>query len=262
MIQSMPVVSHSYVEAPTEDTVICRFMDFDKLRDLFASEELYLRRTDLLKGDDPWEALPSDEYIRAALGLRRYDPTDELRLIRAQAFIRQNSEGYFITCWQIFDGETQHMWERYGKGVCIFSRFDLMKAQLDPILDQIIVGLVRYQEAPTDPYNTIQFLFTKRDHFDRERELRIMLQCNDPMANPNRHLDANNVPSREQRDELNPLHKWVHPCKRRRIDLKSLVTEIRMSPWATPDETDEVNLWVKVKNFSCPVNPSHIVILP
>ena len=49
MIQSMPVVSHSYVETPPEDTVICRFMDFDKFRDLFANEELYLRRTDSLR---------------------------------------------------------------------------------------------------------------------------------------------------------------------------------------------------------------------
>jgi hypothetical protein len=262
MILSMPVVSHPHCTEPPDDTVICRFMDFQKFRDLFANEELYLQRTDLFKEDDPWEALPSDDYIRAKLGLRRYDPTDELRLINEQAFLRQNSEGYFITCWQIFEKETLHMWERYGKGVCIFSRFDLIKAQLDSMLDQIIVGLVRHQEAPTDPYNTIQFLFTKRGHFDRESELRIVLQCYDPMANPNRHLDASNVPSREPRDELNKLHEWVHPCKRRRIDLKSLVTEIRMSPWATPNETAEVNLWVKNENFSCPVTSSHIVILP
>jgi hypothetical protein len=30
---------------------------------------------------------------------------------------------------------------------------------------------VRYQETQADPYNTIQFLFTKRGHFDREKEL-------------------------------------------------------------------------------------------
>src|SRR5260370_32628213 len=256
----MPVVSHAYVEAPPEDTVICRFMDFDKFRDLFANEELYLRRVDLFKEDDPWEAVPWDDDMRRKLGLRRYDPTDELRLINQQAFLRQNSEGYFITCWQIFEAETLHMWERYGKGVCIFSRFDLMKAQLDPMLDPITVGLVRYQETQADPYNTIQFLFTKRGHFDKEKELRIMLQCYDPMGDPNRHLDANNVPSREPRDELNKLHEWVHPCKRRRIDLKLLVTEIRLSPWATPTETGEVSQWVKNKNSSAPVNPSRVGI--
>ena len=63
-----------------------------------------------------------------------------MRLINKQAFLRQNSEGYFITCWQIFDGETQHMWERYGKGVCIFSRFELINAQLDPMLIHSLSG--------------------------------------------------------------------------------------------------------------------------
>ena len=237
-------------------------MDLPKFRDLFANEELYLRRVDLFKEDDPWEALPSDEYIRAKLGLQRYDPADELRLINEQAFLRQNSEGYFINCWQIFEAETLHMWERYGTGVCILSRFDLMKAQLDPMLDPITVGFVRYQESPADPYNTIQFLFTKRGHFGREKELRIMLQCYDPMANPNRHLDANNVPSREPRDELNKLHGWVHPCKRRRIDLQSLVTEIRLSPWATAEEFEEVGWWVKNKNLVCQIKPSEIALLP
>src|ERR1035437_2864384 len=233
----MPVVPHPYVIQPPGDTVICRFMDFDKFRDLFGNDELYFRRTDLFKEDDPWEALPSDEYIRAKLGLRRYDPTDELRVIEEQAFNRQNSEGYFIMCWQLFDGETQHMWERYGKGVCVFSRFELMKAQLDAQLDPITTGIVRYQESAADPYNPIQFMFTKRGHFENEKELRILLQSYDPMTGMNRHLDINNVPSREPRDE-NPLHAWVHPCKRRRINLKPLVTEIRLSPWATPEELE------------------------
>jgi hypothetical protein len=89
-----------------------------------------------------------------------------------------------------------------------------------------------------------------------------MLQCYDPMANPNRHLDANNVPSREPRDELNKLHEWVHPCKRRRISLKYLVTEIRLSPWATPEECEEVGWWVKNKTIACPVKASEITLLP
>jgi hypothetical protein len=71
----------------------------------------------------------------------------------------------------------------------------------------------------------------------------------------------NNVPSREPRDELNKLHQWVHPCKRRRIDLKPLVTAIRLSPRATPEEFDEVRTWVKNKNFDCPINPSAIGLL-
>jgi hypothetical protein len=88
--QLKPVVTHSYVTHPPGDTVICRFMGFDKFRDLFAKEELYLRRTDQSKGDDLWEVLLSDDYIRAKLGLPRYDPADELRLINEHAFLCQN----------------------------------------------------------------------------------------------------------------------------------------------------------------------------
>ena len=83
------------------------------------------------------------------------------------------------------------------------------------------------------------------------------LQCRDPMAGMNRHYNTENFPNREPVDE-NPLHPWVHPCKRRRIDVRSLVTEIRLSPWASPAETEEVQLWVKNKNLACPVNPSAI----
>jgi hypothetical protein len=39
----MPVAPHVYVTEPPPYTVICRFIDFEKFRDLFADEELYLR---------------------------------------------------------------------------------------------------------------------------------------------------------------------------------------------------------------------------
>lgn len=253
----MPISPHYACVEPPGDTVICRFMEFWKFRDLLASEELYFTRTDLLKDDDPWEALPSDAYARRALGLRRFDVNDELRLNNDQAFNRQHSENCYINCWQLFEGETVHMWDRYGKGVAVFSRFDALKSTLIPLLDPILLGAVKYSEANNKSYNQIQFLFTKRACFDKEKELRILLQCYDPMAGMNRHYNADNFPNREPLDE-NPIHPWVHPCKRRRIDLKSLVTEIRLSPWAKTEDTEEVKLWVKNKNLSCSVNPSDI----
>src|SRR5260370_22646356 len=59
-------------------------------------------------------------------------------------------------------------------------------------------------------YNLSRFLYTKRRCFVKERELRVVLQCYDPMAGGNRHYDLNNFAHREPLDELNPLHKWVH----------------------------------------------------
>ncbi len=251
----MPVVSHPACTEPPDDTVICRFMNVNKFRDLFGNEEFYLRRTDLFKETDPQEGLPSDRYVRKARGLQQYDLHDELALNSAQAFSRQMSEGHFINCWQLFEGETLATWGRYGRGVVIFSRYELMKSAMNIQLDPIFMGIVRYGEKDMTGYNTLQFLFTKRRLFEKERELRIVLQCFDPMAGANRHYGADNFANREPLDE-NPLHDWVHACKRRRIDLKALVTEIRLSPWATPEEFEEVGWWVKNRNPSCPITHS------
>lgn len=257
MKPSMPIIPHEACSEPTPDTVICRFLNLRKFRDLLASEELYFRRADLLKSDDPNEGLPPDGYVRRARGLEKYHLFDELALNHDQASNRQFSEMRYIQCWQIFEGETLDMWARYGC-VAIFSRFDHLRSALDSMLDEIQVGLVRYDDADPHRYNVINFLFTKRECFDKERELRAVLTSCDPFGGNNRHFGLNGFPNREPLDNENPLHEWVHKCKRRRVDLKALVTEIRLSPWATKNEVDEVHAWVKAKSFTCPLGLSDL----
>jgi hypothetical protein len=247
----MPIVPHDSCIEPADETVICRFIEFWKFRDLFANEELYLRRVDLFKETDPQEGLPSDEYARKVLGLHEYDLHDELMLNSDQAFNRQHSEGYYLMCWQLFEGETMHMWNTYGHGVAVFSQFGLLKAALNSLLDPILAGVVRYKEKGMRGYNLIDFLFRKRQHFHNERELRVLLQSFDPLVGMNRHLDEDNFPHREPLDDKNRIHPWVHQCKRRRIDLRSLITEVRFSPQVTQEQREAVELWVKVKNFTC-----------
>ena len=254
----MPVVPHEACSEPDPSAVICRFIDLKKFRDLFANEELYFRRTDLFKESDPEEALPPDDYVRQMLNLRKYDIGDELKLNNDQASNRQFSEARYIQCWQIFEGETLDMWARYGGGVAIFSRFEPLRTALNTMLDEITVGLVRYGDNGPIRYNVMNFLFMKRKHHDKERELRIALTCYDPVCGNNRHIGLNGFPNREPLDDENPLHEWVHECKRRRIDLKTLVTEVRLSPWATDDEIDEVNLWIKNRAPDCPVTRSEL----
>jgi len=268
----MPIVPHYVCVEPSPETLVCRFLQFWKFRDLRANEELHFTRVDLLKGDDPWEALPSDDFVRRALGLRRFDPNDEVTLNHDQAFNRQYSESAYIIYWQLFEGETLHMWERYARprprdlkdvkkgtetGVVLITTFERLKAQIASFRDKILVGLVRYGEAETKRYNLIEFLFTKQACFEREKELRILLECHDPMAGMNRHFNADNFPNREPLDE-NPLHPWIHPYKRRPIDLKSLVTEIRVSPWAGQEEMEDAELWVNNKNLGCSVRASDL----
>src|SRR6266478_973539 len=81
----MPLQPYVDQLEPAEDAVIWRYMNMDKFRDLMANEELYFRRADLFKKDDPHEGLPPDEYVRKIRGLRRFDLQDELALNNTQA---------------------------------------------------------------------------------------------------------------------------------------------------------------------------------
>ncbi len=263
----MPIQSHPACRKPDPDSEICRFMTMDKFRDLFASEEIYLRRVDLFKETDPREGMPDDKSVRKSLGLQEGLLEDEKKLNNHQAFIRQHSEGTFINCWHLFEGETFEMWQTYaagadqkgitGSGIVIFSRVNLLREAIDAWLDPVFLGIVRYGNK--EDGNLFDILFTKHKHFDKEKELRVLIQCYDPMANTSRNFDINNFPHAEPLAE-NPMHHWVHPYKRRRIDLKKLVTEIRVSPWATKNEVEEVWWWVKNKGKLCPIESSHLAI--
>ena len=52
---------------PSRDSVLWRFMDLRKFRDLMASEEIYFRRADLFT--DKSEGLPPEDYALRVLGL-------------------------------------------------------------------------------------------------------------------------------------------------------------------------------------------------
>ena len=87
------------------------------------------------------------------------------------------------------------MWGSYGHdGVAIVSRYDLLKAALDKLIDETHIGLVTYGTAHlTDRFNALEFMTTKQAKYEHECEVRAMLMCVDPLAGGNRHFDLNNV---------------------------------------------------------------------
>jgi hypothetical protein len=159
----------------------------------------------------------------------------------------------YITCWYLYDQETLKMWEGYGQdGVAIVSRYDLLKAALDKLIDETHIGLVQYGVAHlTNRFNDLEFITTKQAKYEHEREVRAMLMCTDPLASGNRHIDLNNV-LHPRPLPMNPRHAWVPDCKRRRIVLKDLVQEVVISPWAEADNVEEIKLWTNYKGLNAP----------
>ncbi len=252
----MPVVLHDRNNDPPDNAVIWRFLKMDFFRDLMANGELYFRRTDLYKLDDPNEGLPTDTYLRRTLNLKRFALEDELELNHHQASNRLRSECYYLSCWNLDNPSSRlRMWYRYAPyGVAICSDYGRLKGILDGFLDEVHVGKVRYGEREMTGYNALQILFTKGKAYEWESEIRTALCSSDPVGGQARNYRETNFPHREPQDDLNPLHAWVHEDKRRRIVLRNLLVGIAVSPWATEETFDEVrDIWAKVQDCNMPV---------
>ena len=223
-------------------------MDLRKFRDLMASEELYFRRADLFS--DKSEGLPPEQYARRVLGLDPYDINDRVRLNDHLGFLAQNRESYYISCWHLYRQETLDMWEQYGDdGVAVCSRYGLLKSTLDGLLDEAHAGLVRYgTDHLANTFNTLEFITTKQIQYSQDREVRAWLTVINPIEGGNRHIDLNNFPHPVTL-ALNPRNSWVPECKRRRIDLSSVITVVVISPWAEQVAVEEIKLWAKSKAF-------------
>lgn len=251
----MPV--KPYGPEPPDDTVIWRFMDLRKFRDLMASEELYFRRADLFT--DRSEGLPPEEYLMSVLGLNPYDVNHRAELNNHFGSLAQSRETYFITCWHLFRQEELAMWEQYGHdGVAIISTYGRLKATLDILIDEAQLGLIRYGIGHlAGRVNGLEFITTKQAMYEPERELRAWVTVYNPLEGGNRHFDLNNI-AHALPLEINPRHSWVPEFTRRRIRLGDLITEAVISPWAEPDATEEIKLWVNCKKFPAVLRQSDL----
>ena len=253
---TMPIAPHDSQIEPADDAEIWRFHKLEYFRDLVANEELYFRRADTYNSVDPNEGLPADGYVRRTVQLQPYVLADELELNHHQASNRLHSECYFLSCWNFTDPDNRlRMWYRYApSGVAVRSEYGRLKAALAGFLDDVHIGKVRYGDEAMTGYNALQFLFTKRAEFKWENEIRAAVCSYDPVGGQARHFRDTPFPHREPQDDVNPIHSWVHVCKRRRIQLKDLVLGIAVSPWASEDTFEEVNgTWAKVRDLSLPV---------
>lgn len=141
-------------------------------------------------------------------------------------------------------------------GVAVCSRYELLKLALDGLLDETHLGLVRYgTDHLAERFNALDFITTKRPQYAPDREVRAIVVSYDPLAGGNRHIGLDNSVHPKPL-AVNLRHSWVHDCKRCRIDLRTLITGVVISPWAEPDAVEEIALWIQFKGFpSYPLRP-------
>jgi hypothetical protein len=240
------------LEPQNQDAVIWRFMNMKKFRDLIATGTLYFCRADLF--DDKSEGLPPENY-KPSPELNPFDLRDKQKLDDSVGCVAQFREAFYINCWYLFREEPSKMWNKYGEdGVAVCSRYRLLKTALDAMDDRAFLGLVRYGSEHMTGWNLFRFITTKRREYADEQEVRALLWIIDPYAGINRHFDT------ENRAHIRPLTPpptdRVLDGHRRRVDLRTLLTEIVITPWATPATLEEINRLVKSNGYAIPVQPS------
>jgi len=115
------------------------------------------------------------------------------------------------------------------------------------LLDDAHLGSVQYGTGHlTDRFNILEFITTKQEKFETDREVRAFLMAPNVVSGNNRHIDLDGFPHPFPLD-MNPRHPWVPEGKRRRINLQDLVKDVVISPWAEPEEVEEVKRWTKLK---------------
>jgi hypothetical protein len=237
------------LEPPNTDADIWRFINGTKFRDLMATSELYFCRADLF--DDQEEGLPPAGFYR---DLNPLDLRDRRQLNNSIGSQAQFREAFFINCWHLFREETNNMWKKYGEdGVAICSTYALLKASLDALSDRAYIGAVRYGPHSMLRENVITFITTKHSRYAEEREIRAFLWIPDPHAGINRHIDADN---QIYPRPLTPPPPSVPKGQRRNVDLRKLVTEIVVTPWATTETFEEIERVVRNSGHTMPVKPS------
>lgn len=243
------------LEPEDEDAVIWRFLDMPKFRDLMSTSELYFYRADLLSDDR--EGLPPEEFL-ATFGLHPFDLNDRQELLNHIGSDAQFREGFYVSCWHLFREETCQMWKTFGnEGVAITSRYRFLKSALDSMTDRGYIGLVQYSAKHMlgERANFFRYITTKSSEFAHEQEVRAFLWIPDQQAGGNRHIDENN---RAHPLPLTSPPIYVPKGQRRRVNLRALVVDIVVSPWASTVTLDEVEQLVSSAGYEIPVRQSEL----
>ncbi len=231
-------------EPPDEDAPIWRYMPLNRFGDLMTSSQLYFCRADLFEDEN--EGLPTEDYARSVCANMKANIDNVI------GDLVQQKEGYYISCWHLFDHETARMWRKYAEaGVAICSRYRLLKVALDAMPERAMLGLVRYGFDHVG-WNILRFITTKRPDFKHEREVRALI-WKPEWAGRNRHIDLDN---NFHRRPITPPPPYILRGLRQTVDLQAVIKSIVVSPTASADMIIEVESLVKSSGYSIPVSQS------
>jgi hypothetical protein len=207
---------HIEFNTPLDETVIWRYMDLWKFKDLILTKELYFPRIDQL-GDLTEGIFPEESQNMLFKFLEDNGRQDEAQGLKGGFNNQRHRLDKFISSWNISDNESFLLWKAYTSdvnAVAIKSTVGSLKLALseEPNIDNYI-GSVNYHNISNYKFNGNMFSLVnqKFDYYKGENELRTVSTL--PLAGSN--IDDQ------------PLYMRI------KIDPEILIDKVYLSPKAT-----------------------------
>jgi hypothetical protein len=221
---------------------IWRYLDLPKFLDMFVKRRIYFRRADqLLDAFEGMPTFPLRDYIYA-----RYKKVeDETGAFDGDpiasadnAFIRLRKCN-FINCWYLSDYESAAMWSLYsqiGSGIAVQSTGQRLR---DALPTEAYIGKVMYVDhsvADVERHHDLRsVLFLKRNHFEYEKEVRVVLSVS------------------PENSDIDQIGHYVND-----VDLGELVESVILAPNTPPWLHEGVKVFMQMIGFGSAIGPSEL----
>ena len=232
-----------HFHTPNHETIIWRYIDFTKFVDLLLNEQLFFNRSDNF--EDPYEGI---------FRLKDYENTKQF-----WSDEELTKKFYFLNCWHINNHQSDAMWKIFldtKNGIAIKSSVKSLIESLKVSEDDVYIGEVYYRNYDEVTFDELMFekqnkiggrggslnqFSYKRISFEHEKELRLF-----HIDMPIPHAIKSGIP----REPL--THKNI------KIDIKSMISEIVIAPFAEIWFKDLVEKIIFKSGFNLKVTKSEL----
>lgn len=164
---------HPEIVTPSDETVLWRYVNLERLIALLCDSELFLCRLDRFR--DPWEGVWPRPIVEA---MRQNWPPQSREMVLS--FTEQIKTAIFVNCWHAGEHESAALWDLYSgqAGIAIRTTRGRLKSSISSEKNYFL-GKVSYcdyasESPPGTSLNMLIPPFLKRKSFEHEREVRIL----------------------------------------------------------------------------------------
>lgn len=199
---------HPEIGTPPDDTVIWRYLNFEKLIALISTSSLFFARIDKFK--DPWEGKWPRNVIEE---LKKLFPPGAFD--KSLGNFDKVRKTFFVNCWHINNCESAALWDLYanGTGFSVKSSVGKLKHGIKES-GPFYIGQVKYINYETGKFlssgalNAFSPVFYKRQSFEHECELRVLVWEMKGKGGP---IDWDAMPNDHQLEvDLNALIETIY----------------------------------------------------